>query len=230
MSSLISHLKNKQLIWQASQQTLDAPHHAKHATGIAELDKALQGGFPNNGVVRINSAMGIGELRLCMPILQARQSDQRQLFVLAPPAVVNGEMLIEQGIAIERTFFIEHENEHDCLWACEQCLKSGICHSVIVWQSSLTQSQAKRLQLAAEQGDSLLLLFQPAEQTQALPISLSMQLARQHQSLHVTITKQRGGWPVPTFSVTQTLATIRRRYQTINTATDSNIVPLHAQR
>ena len=230
MSGLISHLKNKQLIWQASQRAINASAYTKHATGIAELDHALQGGFPNSGVVRINSTLGIGELRLCMPVLQQRQTDQRQLFILAPPAVLNGEMLLEYGVAIERTFFVEHHDESDRLWACEQCLKSGISHSVILWQPSLTQSQAKRLQLAAEQGDCLLLLFQPADQAQALPISLSMQLARQQQSLQVTITKQRGGWPVPTFSITQTLNTVRRRHHTINTTTDSNIIPLHAQR
>ena len=129
MSALITHLKSKQLLWQASQTT---PVTDKIATGIDLLDKALQGGFPKRGLARIHSTMGIGELRLCMPVLKQRQQDQRQLFIIAPPASINAEMLHEYKLSIERTFFINSENQAGQLWACEQCLKSILVAASIV--------------------------------------------------------------------------------------------------
>lgn len=229
MSALITHLKNKQLVWQASQQAQTAA--AKIATGVAELDQALNGGFPKQGVVRINSAMGIGELKLCMPIIQQRQQDKRQLFVMAPPVQINAEMLIAHDVAIEQVFFVASDNTANKLWACEQCLKSGLCHTVLLWQSKLSLTQAKRLQVAAEQGDCLLLLFEYNSVAQPLPISLSMNLSREQDALHINIAKQRGGWPVTDLTVKHTLNSIRQRYQTVaQPHTKNNIIALHAQR
>ena len=226
MSALITHLKNKQLLWQASQSNT-LPE--KLATGIEALDKALQGGFPQRGMARIQSTMGIGELRLCMPVLKQRQQDQRQLFMIAPPAQINAEMLLEYEVSIERTFFI-HINELAAqLWACEQCLKSGCSHTVILWCNQLSLNQAKRLQVAAEQGDSLLLVYQYSTAIQPLPVSLSLSLSRNEQQLSVSITKQRGGWPVAAFNISQTLMSLRSSEQLAQHTETNNVVALHAQ-
>lgn len=227
MSALITHLKNKQLLWQACH-TQAAPD--KLATGIKMLDDALQGGFPQRGVARIHSTMGIGELRLCMSVLQQRQQDQRQLFMIAPPAQINAEMLLEYELSIERTFFINTDDLPAQLWACEQCLKSGCSHTVILWCNKLSLNQAKRLQVAAEQGNSLLLIYQYSASIQPLPISLSLSLAREEQQLRINITKQRGGWPVAAFNINHTLMSLRSTSQTINQSMTNNVVALHAQR
>ena len=227
MSTLISHLKNKQLLWQASQ-TQALPD--KLATGIDRLDNALQGGFPVRGMTCIQSTMGIGELRLCIPILKQRQQDQRQLFIIAPPVQINAEMLIEHELSIERTFFINSDDLAAQLWACEQCLKSGCSHTVILWCNKLSLNQSKRLQVAAEQGDSLLLVYQYNSSIQALPISLSLSLSRKEQQLQINISKQRGGWPVDTFVVNQTLMSLRSSPQNADPSVANNIVALHAQR
>jgi len=227
MSALITDLKNKQLLWQASQ-TQTVPD--KLATGIDVLDDALQGGFPQRGMARIQSTMGIGELRLCMPILKQRQQDQRQLFLIASPAQVNAEMLLEYELSTERTFFINNHDLAAQLWACEQCLKSGCSHTVILWCNKLSLNQAKRLQLAAEQGDSLLVVFQYSTSIQALPISLSLSLSRKEQQLRINITKQRGGWPVTAFEVNHTLMSLRSSPHIMNPSVANNVVALHAQR
>ncbi|WP_100657570.1 translesion DNA synthesis-associated protein ImuA [Alteromonas flava] len=227
MSALITHLKNKQLLWQASHANQIAA--AKLPTSISALDNALHGGFPKHGVVRINSTMSIGELRLCMPIIQAQQEDLRQLFFISPPAAVNAEMLTEYGIDLARTFFIPPAETADVLWACEQCLKSGVCHTAVLWCNQLSISQAKRLQVAAEQNQSLLLLLQYNQQVQPLPISLSMRVSRTEQHLHIDIDKQRGGWPVSGLQVEHTLGSVQQRYQAIPTNTMDNVVHLHAQ-
>jgi cell division inhibitor SulA len=225
MSALITHLKNKQLLWQASHTE---PATDKTATGIEVLDKALQGGFPKRGLARIHSTMGIGELRLCMPVLKQRQQDQRQLFMIAPPATINAEMLHEYELSIERTFFINSDDQAAQLWACEQCLKSGCSHTVVLWCNRLSLNQAKRLQVAAEQGDSLLLVYQYSQAVQALPVNLSLSLSRREQKLRVNITKQRGGWPVDTFDVQQTLVSLRNSSVFDKQTTTDNVVALRA--
>jgi hypothetical protein len=228
MSSLISDLKNKHWLWQASQHTRSIGD--KLPTGLSDLDDALNGGFPNRGVVRINSTMGIGEWLLCTPVIQQRQQDQRQLFIIAAPMTVNSAMLIEQGIPLERTFFIQVNTRDEALWACEQCLSSGVAHSVLLWHEQLSIGQAKRLEVAAEQGDSLLMLFQYQQYSQPLPISLSMSLNRQQHSLLVSIDKQRGGWPVTSIRVEHGLVSVQQRHNLSNTQTHNNVVALHAQR
>ena len=226
MSALITHLKSKQLLWQASQTT---PATDKIATGIDLLDKALQGGFPKRGLARIHSTMGIGELRLCMPILKQRQQDQRQLFIIAPPANINAEMLHEYELSIERTFFINSENQAAQLWACEQCLKSGCAHSVVFWCNHVSLNQAKRLQIAAEQGNSLLLLYQYGQAVETLPVNLSLSLSRHEQNLRINITKQRGGWPVSALEVQQTFVSLRGNKKFDKQTTADNVVALYAR-
>ena len=70
MNSTLEYLKNKQLIWHATQ--------AKETTGLdssgfVELDEQLGGGLPEQGLVDIQSPVGIGELRLLLPYLKQRQ-------------------------------------------------------------------------------------------------------------------------------------------------------------
>ena len=228
MSSLISDLKNKHWLWQASQQTRSVSN--KLPTGLPDLDDALNGGFPARGVVRISCTMGIGEWLLCTPVIRLRQHDQRQLFIIAPPMSVNSAMLIEQGIPLERTFFIQVNSSDEALWACEQCLGSGVAHSVMLWHEQLSIGQAKRLEVATEQGDSLLMLFQYQVKSQPLPISLSMALSRQQHALIINIDKQRGGWPVTDVRLEHSLNSIQqRRYSSANNH-HNNVVALHAQR
>ena len=53
MHPTICYLKNKNLLWQANHtQSIDNGQH----TGFNELDKALQGGFPEYGVIDIRRA------------------------------------------------------------------------------------------------------------------------------------------------------------------------------
>ncbi|MBT0586734.1 translesion DNA synthesis-associated protein ImuA [Alteromonas oceanisediminis] len=226
MSALITQLKNKQLVWQASRTPQVS---SRLPTGIAKLDDALQGGFPTQGMVLIRSSMGIGELRLCLPLLQQRQHEQRHVFVIGAPIELNADALAEHGIQAARTYFVQANDQAKQLWACEQCAKSGCCHTVLLWHEGLSVSQAKRLQVAAEQGNCLLIAYQYRGQALPLPISLSLHISRQTEHLHIHIEKQRGGWPVPTFTVKHTLSSIHSAQQS-PAQTSSNIVPLRAQR
>jgi cell division inhibitor SulA len=205
MNTLLEQLKNKRLVWQANQQDIIA---TTDSTGYKELDHALHGGFPQQGVIDIDSPLGIGEIRLLLPALRARQQQtNRQLVFIAAPMQINGEMFAEAGLSLEHILIVQPETPEHALWSAEQCLKSGCCHSVLLWHQQLEIAQAKRLQLAAEQGDALHILFRHKSQLAiSLPVNLAMQLSPHDQGLSVRITKRKGGWPDNPFHLDMTTA------------------------
>lgn len=225
----IIELKNRQLIWQANRQP--QCDSQLHHTGFTELDAQLGGGFASSGVVEIRSPVGIGELRLLLPYLsQRQQKEQRLLVLIAPPQSVNSEILVEWGFALHQVLLVSSGDQTSALWAAEQCLKSGCCYAVLLWQHPLQQYQVKRLQLAAQKGDAIQIVFRPANtDSQFLPVSLSMQLAADPLGLQVTIKKRKGGWPGQAFSVNM------RRYFpelcTVHGLNDTdNLIPFPQQR
>ena len=193
MSELIDHLKQKHWLWQGNAQQ-SQPLEA-YSTGFPLLDNKLDGGFPKHGVIELQSASGIGELRLLVPHL-LNSSEARMSVFIQPPGYLCAEMLVEQGFDLNQILLIYPDNPQHALWAAEQCLKSGACSNVLLWQSELEVHQARRLQVASETGNCLHFLFkQPQQHMFSLPVSLSLHLEPHHHGLTVTITKRKGGWP-----------------------------------
>ena len=201
MHPTISYLKNKNLLWQANHtQSTDCGRH----TGFKELDKALHGGFPEYGVVDIRSQIGIGELRLLLPsILTRQQQRQTELVTLiAPPMSINSEMLVEFGFSLDQVIVVQPSLTKQVLWSAEQSLKSGCCHSVILWHISLSVTQVKRLQLAAEKGHCLLFIMrQPRQEHISLPVTLGIKLSPSKVGIKAQISKRKGSWSNNSFDV-----------------------------
>lgn len=200
MNSILEHLKNNNLVWQANRTSQMA---CANSTGFKELDKHLQGGFPQSGVMDIDSPIGIGELRLLLPDLLARQQNSDRLLVfIAPPMRLNSEMLAEFGFELQRVLVLLTKSTAQALWCAEQCLASGCCYAAVLWQHDIAINQVKRLQLAADKGDALLTLLRQQKTVHlALPVSLALRLRAQPQGLHIEVTKRKGGWPADVFSL-----------------------------
>ena len=200
MNPILEHLKNKNLIWQANHTSQMA---CANSTGFRELDTHLQGGFPQSGVMDIDSPIGIGELRLLLPDLLTRQQNGDRLLVfIAPPMHINSEMLAKFGFELQRVLVLQAASSKQALWCAEQCLASGCCYGVVLWQQDIAVNQVKRLQLAADKGDALLTLLRQQKQVHmALPVSLALRLRALPQGLHIEVTKRKGGWPSTAFTV-----------------------------
>lgn len=200
MNSILDYLKNKRLVWQA-HQNVHTPD--LNSTGFKRLDAELQGGFPQQGVVDIDSPVGIGELRLLLPNLHARQQNRERLLVfIAPPIPLNAEMLAEYGFALQQVLVIQPTSSSEALWSAEQCLKSGCCQGVLLWHDAIEIHQVKRLQLAAEQGSALHILMRRRKNLSlSLPVPLAMRLRPQPKGLNIEITKRKGGWPSQPFAL-----------------------------
>ncbi|HEY9042991.1 MAG TPA: translesion DNA synthesis-associated protein ImuA [Rheinheimera sp.] len=198
MSALLEQLTRRQLLWHGNSQ--QAAYQAV-TSGYAELDKQLAGGFPANGLVDIQTEQGIGELRLLLPYLQQQHQDGRLLVMISPPAEPCADMLAGAGINLAQLLVISVKNNKEALWAAEQCLQSGCAAVVLMWQVMLRLAQARRLQLAAEQGNASLFLLRRPQAALSLPVNLSLTLAAHPYGVLLNVNKRKGGWPAGPFLV-----------------------------
>ncbi|WP_068547676.1 translesion DNA synthesis-associated protein ImuA [Thalassotalea crassostreae] len=202
MSNLIEILKHKQWLWHGVDEKSNI--HAQIKSSFLELDRQLDGGFPEKGVIELRSPIGIGELRLLMPVLAADHQQGQQLCVfINPPGNINAQMLQSSGVESEKVLVIYPKTIHDGLWTAEQCLKSGSCSSVLLWQdSALAIHQVKRLQLACDTGQSRqFIMRQEKSESMSLPFDLSITLNAQETGLVAKINKRKQGWPSDEFII-----------------------------
>lgn len=164
-------------------------------TGFSALDDSLPGsGWPRAGLVEILvSRLGVGELSLLMPVLAAltRRPSARWCGWIAPPYEPFAPALAAHGLLLERLFIANAEKP---LWAFEQALGSGACEAVLGWIDKPRAKDIRRLQLAAERGRTLGILFrtlQAARESSAAILRLVLQPAE--QGVRVTLLKSRGG-------------------------------------
>jgi hypothetical protein len=198
MHDIITQLKREQLIWKGGKET---EHQQTLSTGFPELDQKLHGGFPTHGVVEIQSIPGIGEFRLLTPHIQ-HAANERLLVLINPPGYLSADYLHASGIDPQRIRLVYPQTPQHALWAAEQCLKSGACSTVCLWQTQLEVHHTKRLQVASEKGHCLQFLFKStSEHVISLPVSLSLSLSPHDDGIEVTITKRKGGFPRSRFLV-----------------------------
>ncbi len=170
-------------------------------SGFAPLDEALPGGgWPRGGLIEILPARwGQGELRLMLPALAAitSRSEARWCVWVAPPLQPFAPALAGAGMALTRLLIVRappHARRAAALWAIEQALGSGACDSVLAWAKDAPARQIRRLQLAAQRGNALGVLFRPRESArEASPAMLRVALEPRRGGVRVTLLKSRGG-------------------------------------
>lgn len=192
----LNELLRRPGIWrggeQARQTGLD---HV--ATGFQALDQALPGhGWPLGALTEIlHPQPGMGELRLLMPALSRLSHQGRWIAWIAPPYLPYAPALAAWGLALDRLLLV-HPEASDALWAVEQALRSGTCGAVLASPTKADPKALRRLQLAAEAGQSWGVLFRPIEAAeQASPAALRLLLAARGGRTAVRLLKCRGGSP-----------------------------------
>ena len=130
------------------------------STGFAALDAGLPGGgWPRHGLVEILTPQpGVGELYLLLPVLAALSQTMpaRWCTWVSPPHEPYAPALESHGVALDRMLVVR---THLPLWAYEQALRSGACAMALAWLPRVSPRAIRRLQLAAEQGRALGVLF-----------------------------------------------------------------------
>ena len=170
-------------------------------SGFALLDAGLPGGgWPRSGLIEILPArFGQGELQLMLPALAAltSRSEARWCVWVAPPLQPFAPALAAAGMALTRLLIVRappHARRAAALWAFEQALGSGACDGVLAWVKDAPARQIRRLQLAAQRGNALGVLFRPRESArEASPAMLRVALEPRRGGVRVTLLKSRGG-------------------------------------
>ncbi|MSQ72102.1 MAG: translesion DNA synthesis-associated protein ImuA [Betaproteobacteria bacterium] len=165
------------------------------ATGFASLDAELPGGgWPTGAVTEILPAhQGIGELRLLGPALARLTAGGLSIAWIAPPYLPYPPALLAAGIGLSRLVIIRTCSDKETLWATEQALAANACGAVLAWPGAIRYQELRRLQLAAEAGQALAMLFRSASAAaEPSPAALRITLATASGGLAVHILKRRG--------------------------------------
>jgi hypothetical protein len=173
-------------------------------TGFAELDAQLPGGgWPRAALTELlTNQRGIGELRLLLPALARLSRDDKWLVLVAPPHRPFAPGFESLGVNLARLVVVETRSDGESLWAAERCLRSGSCAAVLAWPGSGPRAPLRRLQLAAEEGKSLGVVFGSTRNAaHPSPAPLRIQLAASRGRLELQILKRRGGGWAPPLSL-----------------------------
>jgi len=186
----LARLLEHPAIWRGRS----AAHPRGLPTGFAALDAYLPGyGWPRTGLIEILvSRFGSGELYLLLPALAAltRAPAARWCVWVAPPLMPFAPALASQGVALDRVAVVGGARP---LWALEQALGSGACDVALAWARQPKAREIRRLQLAAERGRTLGVLFRPrraAREASAAVLRLSLEPIT--AGVRITLLKGRG--------------------------------------
>ena len=80
----------------------------------------------------------------------------------------------------------------DALWAAEQCLRSGSCGAVLCWPRQADDRALRRLQVAAETGQTLAFAYRSLNEA-INPSPAALRIALDARPAQLRVLKCRGG-------------------------------------
>jgi hypothetical protein len=202
-SSSLDKLLENPRVWRGHSQAQASPGLS---SGYEALDRHLPGGgWPRNSLTEILvEHYGVGELRLLMPALAALSAadsgvdynEPGWIAWVAPPFQPYPPALQQWGIDLSRMLIVRPKNDSEMLWSAEQALSSGTCAAVLLWPDVLDDQASRRLQLAAEKGNSWAIAFRPpSARREPSAAALRLELLANGEGTRVSILKSRGGRP-----------------------------------
>jgi hypothetical protein len=193
MRATVAELAQLPGVWRGGE--LEHVAHPVVATGHAALDRELPGGGWPTGTLSevLHDASGIGEVSFLAGALAAAGGADRMIAWIDPPYVPYAPALAAAAVPLERCLVVRPAHRDDSLWAAEQALRSGACGAVLFWLAKDDYAWLRRLQMAAEAGRAMAILFRStAAERLSTPAHLRVALARAQGELHVRIPKRRG--------------------------------------
>lgn len=185
----LARLLEHPAIWRGDSTT----QRCGLSSGFAALDEHLPDkGWPRTGLIEILvSHFGSGELTVLLPALAAltRVRGARWCVWVAPPLMPFAPALASRGVVLDRVAIVGGARP---LWAFEQTLRSGACDAVLAWARRSMSRETRRLQLAAERGRTLGVLFRPRRAAhEASSAVLRLSLEPLPAGVRVTLLKGR---------------------------------------
>ena len=189
----INRIENDPRIWRASQHK--QPDARAVTTGFPELDRLLAAsGWPRGALIECHCPdSGVGEIRLFQKAMEVVSGQQQSIFWVDSPHTPYAPALHQFDIDLAHFFQVRTRDDEDRVWALEQLLKCPAAGLVIGWSPSCNPAHLRRLQLAAEGGDTLgivVITSGAVRSNSPAPVRLALSPAR---DLQVDIQRQRGG-------------------------------------
>ena len=142
----------------------------------------------------------MGELQLLIPLMQSVIKQGKWILWVAPPYLLNAPALTQAGIDIDQILIVKQDTPcKDALWSMEKAMQTENCGLVLAWQNWLPGKVLRRLQLAAEAGGTLAVLFKQNDSKYS-PSPLRLQIKasatdnRDFSRAEVTVIKARGNF------------------------------------
>ncbi|MDE1167357.1 MAG: translesion DNA synthesis-associated protein ImuA [Pseudomonas sp.] len=162
-------------------------------TGHALLDRALPtAGWPAGALSEILiPSDGSGELRLLWPTLARLTQAGERIVLVGAPFIPYPQAWAAAGVDLRQVSLISASGT-DALWAAEQCLRSGSCGAVLCWPKTVDDRALRRLQVAAETGQTLAFACRP-QQAAHNPSPAALRIAIDVRPAQLRVLKCRGG-------------------------------------
>ncbi|WP_250511589.1 translesion DNA synthesis-associated protein ImuA [Caballeronia sp. GACF4] len=192
MAALPKHIEAiHPAIWRGSQ--LARAYGKTIDTGYAALSAELPGGgWPIGSLVELLIQQpGIGEMRLLNPALIA--ASQRPVALLQAPHVPNSLAFAYLGVPLNKLTMLRAPKTADALWCAERVLNARSCGALLFWQQHIRSEALRRLHLAAQATETLLILVRPLAAAQdSSPATLRLGVRPADGGIVVDIIKRRG--------------------------------------
>ncbi|WP_087634007.1 translesion DNA synthesis-associated protein ImuA, partial [Caballeronia telluris] len=143
---------------------------------------------------------GIGEMRLLRPALS--ELSARPVVLLQAPHVPNALAFSYLGLSMNKLLRLRAPKTADALWCAERVLQAKTCGALVFWQQHIPAEALRRLHLAAQATETLLVLIRPLASAQdASPAVLRLGVRPADGGLVVDVLKRRGPTRTETLSV-----------------------------
>lgn len=192
MAALPKHIESiHPALWRGSQ--LARAYGKTIDTGYAALSAELPGGgWPVGALVELLVQQpGIGEMRLLNPALVA--SSKRPVALLQAPHMPNGLAFAYLGVPLDKLMMLRAPKTADALWCAERVLNARSCGALLIWQQHIRSEALRRLHLAAQATETLLILVRPLAAAQdSSPATLRLGVRPADGGIVVDVIKRRG--------------------------------------
>lgn len=131
------------------------------STGCEFLDSELPGGgfHPGSIIEWLMTSRGDGSLTLALQATKAAMGESKHAVIIDQQRCFYPLAAQALGIDLQRLVILHPTNKADAMWSFDQSLRCPAVAAVIAWQDHIDEINARRLQLAAEQGNTLGLLL-----------------------------------------------------------------------
>jgi cell division inhibitor SulA/protein ImuA len=181
-------------VWRAGE--VDQAAAPGIGSGHPRLDLELPGGgWPRGALTEVlHDGAGLGEVSLLLPALKAVAQEGKAIAWINPPHLPYAPALALAGVPLDACLVVRPASAEDALWSADQALRSGACGAALFWLAGKTDyAWLRRLQVAAEAGRALAVLFRPTSAAaHATPAHLRVVVARHNGVLQVSLPKRRG--------------------------------------